>query len=101
MSDDAIKTIVRAESASGDVAVEPMSVPAIILVRCTRVYLQTILGLLSAGGLGMVPGWMPGELVSNLSSAAMLSLAPVAFTFLQNSIELLARWDESNPRWRA
>jgi hypothetical protein len=101
MSDDGIKTIVRSESAWGAVAIEPMSVPAIIAVRCARVYMQTLLGLLSAGGLGAMPGWLPGELWTNVLSAATLSVAPVVFTFLQNSVELLARLDEKNPQWRA
>jgi hypothetical protein len=100
---DAVKTVVRPAVVAGDVLVapQPMSVPALIVVRCTRVYLQTILGLLSAGGLGMVPGWTAGELVANVTQAATLSLAPVVFTFIQNSLELLARIDESAPRWRA
>ena len=96
-----VRTVVRPGALGGDLVAEPMSVPALLLVRCSRVYLQTILGLLSAGGLGMMPGWAPGELLVNLQNSALLSLAPVVYTFLQNAIELLARIDESAPRWRA
>lgn len=101
-SDHSVKTVVRADGPyTASVEFEPMSIGALVLVRCTRVYIQTILGLLSAGGLGAMPGWMPGELLANIQSAALLSMAPVVFTFLQNTLELLARLDERNPRWRA
>jgi hypothetical protein len=100
-----VKTLVRPEVIKtdqwGGVQLQPMHPVALVAVRCTRVYLQTVLGLLSAGGLGMVPGWTPGELASNVQSAAMLSMAPVVFTFLQNTLELLARIDERRPEWRA
>lgn len=100
-----IKTIVRPDVAADApyevVTFEPMHPVALVAVRCTRVYVQTLLGLLSAGGLGMVPGWTPGELAVNVTQAATLSLAPVVFTFLQNTLELLTRLDERAPRWRA
>ena len=95
------QTVVRVSAMDSAIEVRPMSVASIILVRCARVYMQTLLGLLSAGGLGAMPGWMPGELWNNVLSAATLSLAPVVFTFLQNSVELLARLDERSPQWRA
>lgn len=96
-----IKALVRPDAtAAADVTLEPMHPAALVLVRCCRVYLQTILGLLSAGGLGLMPGWTPGELLHNVEQAAMLSCAPVVFTFLQNTLELLARLDERGPRWR-
>ena len=98
-----VKTIMRPAAVESGVSleVEPMGVAALVGVRCTRVYVQTLLGLLSAGGLGAMPGWMPGDLWVNVQQAALLSLAPVVFTFLQNTLELLARLDERNPRWRA
>jgi hypothetical protein len=103
MSD--VKTLVRPEVAGQApdevVILQPMHPVALVGVRCARVYLQTILGLLSAGGLGVMPGWTPGELASNVTQAALLSLAPVVFTFLQNTLELLARLDERRPEWRA
>jgi hypothetical protein len=97
-----IKTVVRSDGPINNVVqFEPMSIAAMVAVRCARVYVQTLLGLLSAGGLGLAPGWQAGELLSNVQGAALLSLAPVVFTFLQNTYELLQRIDESNPRWRA
>jgi hypothetical protein len=101
---EAIKTVVRADAiatGSPPIIAEAMSAVAMVLVRCARVYIQSLLGLLSAGGLGAMPGWLPGELWINVQQAALLSCAPVVFTFLQNTVELLARLDERGPRWRA
>lgn len=97
-----MKTVVRADGASLDVVeFQPMTALAIVAVRCARVYVQVFSGLLSAGGLGLAAGWLPGELLENVKAAAGLSLAPVFFTFLQNAGELLARIDEKFPKWRA
>jgi hypothetical protein len=99
-----IKTVVRPDAYDEGyrpIKAQAMSAAAMVLVRCARVYVQSLLGLLSAGGLGAMPGWLPGELWSNIQQAALLSCAPVVFTFLQNSMELLARLDERGPRWRA
>lgn len=102
--DDAIDEPVVARTPSSmvaDIRVQTMSVAYALFVRCARVYVQGVLGFASAEGLGLNIGLEAHETGHILSRAATLAIAPVAFTFLQNLLELLSRLDEKAPRWRA
>lgn len=76
----------------------------IMLVRTVRVYLQTLVGILLAGGTGVAGAVgvnLPAhDFVSLFWSAAGLSLAPAAITLIQNAIELLAKLDVTAPTLR-
>ena len=76
----------------------------IMLVRTARVYLQTLVGILLAGGTGVAGAVgvnLPmHDFVSLFWSAAGLSLAPAAITLIQNAIELLAKLDVTAPTLR-
>jgi hypothetical protein len=102
--DDAIDQPVVARTPSSvvaDVRVQTMSIAYAVFVRCARVYVQGVLGFATAGGLGLNIGLEAHEAGHLLTRAATLAIAPVAFTFLQNVVELLTRLDESLPRLRA
>jgi hypothetical protein len=77
----------------------------IIATRAARVYLQTLLGLLSAFGLGAAADvgvhMAPGTFWDTLVACAGLSLAPAIMSILQNTLELLARVDTNLPQMRA
>jgi hypothetical protein len=77
----------------------------IVLVRCCRVYLQSLVGFLLATGTGLTSAvglTMPvqdfGQL---LLTCASLAVAPAAISLIQNLIELLAKLDATNPELRA
>lgn len=95
----------EANNALGGVTVIQMPAWQIALVRTARVYLQTLVGVLIAGGTGLagaVGVQMPaGDFSRMLISAASLAVAPAAVTFIQNVIELLAKLDTLKPTLRA
>ena len=72
---------------------------SVVGIRTARVYLQALVGLLVAGGIGAtsVPG---GHFGAAFVQAATLAIAPAAITALQNTIELLAKVDEKAPELR-
>ncbi len=73
--------------------VEPLT---LVLVRATRVFLQTLLGLVTAGLVA--PKALPAsDFVNLLALCASLSLAPAVICIIQNLIELLGRFDQSHP----
>lgn len=101
--DDAIDhdVVARTPGTVADIRVQTMSASYRLFVRCARVYVQSMLGFVTAGGLGLNIGLEAHEAGHLLTRSATLALAPVAFTFLQNLLELLTRLDETAPRWRA
>jgi hypothetical protein len=111
---DEVKTVVTeragvepAAAAASEVgAVTVVTMPAwqIAGVRTVRVYLQSLLGFLTAAGTGYATAIgvvMPvGDFGHLFVVSASLAVAPAAFTLLQNVIELLAKIDASNPTLR-
>lgn len=97
------KTVVTGPSDAVPSAVEIITMTRlqVVVVRAARVYLQTVLGILTAGGVGAVPGVLPQELHALIVVALKLGAAPVVFTVLQNAIELLAEVDSRYPKLRA
>ena len=84
-----------------DILVRVMSPLQIILIRAARVYLQTLLGLLTAGATGMASNVLPvGDFAHLLQICASLSVASAVICAIQNFVELLARLDEKAPQYR-
>jgi hypothetical protein len=72
-----------------------------LLTRTLRAYLQSLLGVIVAGSMGIAPEHLPAhDFLHLLRFAAGLALAPAILCFLQNSVELLTRLDQSNPALR-
>jgi hypothetical protein len=81
----------------------------IVLVRASRVYLQAILTFLTANGTGATA--KVGEVIGLaipvmdfyqvLLMSASMAVAPAVGSILQNTIELLAKLDATNPALRA
>jgi hypothetical protein len=100
-----VEAAASAASNVGAVTVIPMPAWQIAGVRTLRVYVQSLLGFLTAAGTGYATAigvMMPvGDFSHLFVISASLAVAPAAFTFLQNVIELLARLDATNPTLRA
>lgn len=74
---------------------------ASICVRSLRVYLQTLVGLLAAGGIGAASNTLPAHDFTKLFLAcAGLSVASAAVCAIQNVIELLGDLDQRFPLLR-
>lgn len=89
----------------GAVAVIQLPWWQMIGVRALRVYLQSLLGFLTAATTGLAQQFgvqtPVGDFGHLFLSCAGLALAPAAFSLLQNSIELLTKLDTSKPQLRA
>lgn len=73
-----------------DVVVTVITPLVAILVRAAKAYLQTLLGLLSAGTLGMASNVLPaGDFVHTLKVCAGLSVASGVMSLLTNVSVLL------------
>jgi hypothetical protein len=83
------------------VTVNAMPIWQLVLVRVMRMYIQSLLGLLTLDGLGVIK--MEGVLEdwSLISSAMLTALAPTFISFMQNTLEFLTKLDVKNPAWRA
>lgn len=86
--------------------VEVITMPwwQIIGVRFLRVYLQSLVGFLTANTTGLteaVTGIPMEQFGNQLGLAAQLALAPAVLTLIQNGIELLAKLDQRAPQMRA
>lgn len=99
----AVNTVVTDRSSLTDTTqIQTVLLPAwrIILTRTLRVYLQSLLGMLSAAGLGAIPTGSQTDAWHMIYHMLGLALFPAAFSFLQNSLELLNRLDETRPALR-
>ncbi len=68
----------------------------VILIRSARVYLQTLLGLVTAGMAA--PKAIPAaDFYHLVILCAGLSLAPAGVTLLQNAVELLGQLNQKYP----
>lgn len=108
---DETKTVVTAradmvtDTQQASVTVVAMPGWQIALVRCCRVYLQSLVGFLLAGVSGLADAagvTIPAEdFAHKLVIAGSLAVAPAAISLIQNIIELLAKLDATNPTLRA
>jgi hypothetical protein len=102
---DVISTVVvqrASDDSKPDVVIRFLSPLRVVAVRGLRTYLQVLVGLVIAGATGAASGVMPPAAFGQLLwSCAGLAIAPAVICVLQNSVELLARLDESAPQSRA
>jgi hypothetical protein len=98
---DKVTTAVTPKADEPNIVLQPMNQLAIIAVRASRVYVQSVLGVMTMGGLGVDAGLLPNDMLALFLSAAQLALGPAVFSILTNATELLARIDESFPKFRA
>lgn len=79
-----------------------MPIWQMVAVRVVRNYLQVVLGLLAADGVGAVELAHAGnDFWIHLLAAAKIALAPAVIALLHNSVEFLTKLDVNNPEWRA
>ena len=92
-------TVAATPGGMPDVIVRVMSPLVVVLVRTLRVYLQTVVGLLTTGALAgdLVPA---AQTLTSLEVAASLAVGPALVCALQNAVELLTRLDETMPQLR-
>lgn len=82
-----------------DLMVRVMSPLAVVLVRALRVYVQTAVGLVTTGALAhdLLPA---AQALASWQTAASLAVGPALVCAAQNTVELLARVDETLPQLR-
>lgn len=84
------------KAGDANIVVKVVQPIVIILVRATRVFLQTLLGLVTAGLAA--PKALPAQdFMHLLVLCASLSLAPAVVCIVQNMIELLTKLDQAYP----
>lgn len=94
-------TAITPKADDPNLILQPMNQLAIVGVRAGRVYLQSLLGVMTMGGLGVDAGLLPNDLATLFLRSAQLAVGPAIFSILTNATELLARIDESFPKMRA
>ena len=114
MADD-IKTVVVARADDGvasnyartygensaNYIVQALSPLRVIAIRTSRVYLQSVLGFVTAGMTGVDGGILPADFASLFVLALQMSAATAGVTALQNFLELLGKLDQKYPELRA
>lgn len=87
------------------VAIVLMTPVKIVVVRALRVYLQTLVGLLTALGSGVAASvgvtLTAGDFWHLLAACSSIAVAPAVISAITNTVELLAKWDASHPELRA
>jgi hypothetical protein len=100
--DDGVKTTyATTPGLAPNVLVRALSPLRVIVTRTLRVYIQAILGIVTAGMTGADGGLLPEDFVALVLMAGRMSVAVGGFTALQNIAELLARMDQKYPEFRA
>ncbi len=81
-----------------DVVVTVITPIVAILIRASKAYLQTLLGLLAAGGLGMASNTLPaGDFLHTFKVCAGLSVASGVMSLLTNISVLLTALGDKFP----
>lgn len=97
--------LVRTPEGSSDVMLVALPPWKMVLVRVTRVYLQSVLGFLIAASSGAVTELgiklPPGDFYGLLLTCCLLGVAPATISLIQNTVEILTQLDTSNPSLRA
>lgn len=83
------------------VTVFAMPIWKMIGVRVVRIYLQAVLGLLTADGVGAIDLAHQGDAWAHIREAMFVSLAVAFMGLLQNSLEFLTKIDVNKPGLRA
>lgn len=101
-----IVTVSSSRSRGGEIETGPdvpniyikvMAPITIIGVRALRVFLQSLIGLVTAG-LAAPTALPTSDFLHLLTLCASLSVAPTVISIVQNVIELLAAFDQSHPQ---
>jgi hypothetical protein len=81
-----------------DIVVTVITPLVAILIRAAKAYIQTLVGLLAAGGLGMASSTLPaGDFVHTLKVCAGLSVASGVMSLLTNVSVLLTALGDRFP----
>lgn len=72
-----------------------------ILVRVARVYVQSLLAALTAGGLNLDGGLLPNEFGPLIWRCVQIALLPAFFSLMMNAAEILSKLDITKPELRA
>ena len=96
-----VPTVTELHNTGLDVQVIALSWVRIACTRTLRVYLQSVLGILLAGGVGADSGVLPEEFAGLMWSAVRLGMASATVSLIQNTIELLNGVDSRFPALRA
>jgi len=84
------------------VKVRAMPVWKMILVRVTRVYLSTFLGLVTATGTGLITLQIPwAHEWGQIATALMAATAPAFLSLCHNAVDFLTAIDVHRPELRA
>src|SRR5688572_11807722 len=98
-------TVLKTSAGEANVEVITMTWYSQVLIRCLRVYLQSLVGFMAAVGTGAAAGVGVSldaqGFLNLLVTSASLAIAPAALSFLQNAIEILAKLDSTAPQIRA
>lgn len=86
---------------AANLVVRALSPLRVIVIRTSRVYLQSVMGFIAAGSSGFDGGIMPDEFSALFVMACKLSLATAVVTAGQNFLELLGKLDQKYPELRA
>jgi hypothetical protein len=85
-----------------DVRLVVVSAARVVAIRVIRTYLQAFAGILTAMlvGVNVAAGVDPAQGYGVVSTAALGALFPAGYALLQNALELLAKWDVTQPELR-
>jgi hypothetical protein len=102
-TDDGVRNgyAVTGGSDTPNLMVRALSPLRVIVIRTSRVYLQSVTGFVTAGLTGFDSGIMPDDFGALFVLACKLGVATAAVTALQNFGELLAKLDQKYPELRA
>lgn len=99
------KSILKTPSGATNVEVITMTWYSQVGIRVLRTYLQSLLGFILAIGTGAAGGVglnIPAQdFLQLLISSGSLAVAPAAIALLQNMVEILGKFDVTNPQLRA
>lgn len=85
-----------------DIVVTVITPLVAILIRAAKAYIQTLVGLLAAGGLGMASSTLPaGDFAHTLKVCAGLSVASGVMSLLTNVSVLLTALGDKYPILKA
>lgn len=99
--DGMVDTYAQTPTGVPNLIIDALSPLRIVATRVARVYVQSVLGILTAGMSGLSGGILPSDFLTLLVTAAQMSVAIATITALQNIAELLAEVDKTRPEWRA
>lgn len=100
--DPGISSNAIAKTRADEPDVKVITLPAwrMVAIRVARVYLQSLLGFLTTAAVG-VDRLQADDLLATIWLNAGFAIAPAFMSLLMNAIEILNKWDITNPEMRA